>query len=331
MNSRKIITTYPDLSSACQRVTNSGLENIISVGARPSGSIHVGNLVAIANSFIIARKIGSHLSSVDFTICNLDMPDMMDWEIGKKPFTKYFAQIPHPNGNGSLLDVARKDLELALCEFSKRSGVGYDVGLFSDIQKKIEFREGLKKIIEQKKKKVPIYPICPSCRTGRTSFLSPDDVSQERVFCENPECKVQEYRFDVSDTNTDLSVHFGIDPIRDVLFGKNTSFHVFGRDYLDEDKTLRRGGKHITKIDRVSEYSQLVAGDSSQQPYYFLTPMIYAADGSKMSKSRNNGLDLGQLVKKKDGLKRLFDFAEEIADINMSHVDYSFVHNRLLN
>lgn len=331
MSIEKIISTYPALSSACQDVTNKGESNVVSIGARPSGSIHLGNLITIANSFIIADKIGSHLSDVDFTICDLDMPDMRDWEIGKKPYTKYFAQIPHESGDGSLLDLARRDLDFALSEFSRQSGVNYNMSLFSELQREPIFRDGLKKMIDKKKSsKFPIYPICPTCKTGRTKLIEREDMQEGSVLCENDDCRTERYDFNVCNTDVDLSVHFAVDPIRDVVLGRNVSFHVFGRDYLDEDTSLRTNGRHKTKIDRVSYFTRLVAESENLVPHYFLSPVIYASDGNKMSKSRNNGLELSHLIRRPDGLKRVFDFAVEITEKNMSHIDYSLTYNRLL-
>ena len=61
----------------------------------------------------IASEIGPHLSQLNLTICDLDMPDKKDWSVSEEKYMKYFGDIQDKHGcHDSLLSHAREGIDV---------------------------------------------------------------------------------------------------------------------------------------------------------------------------------------------------------------------------
>ena len=276
---------------------NNGVSANIAVGLRPSGIIHLGNMATMGLAGYLTSEIGPHLSQLNLTICDLDMPDAKDWSVLDNGYMKYFAELPDKDGcHDSLLSHAREGIDSFVGGLEKELGIKTNTLLLSEIQRKDGFRKGLKNVLDahltrQLNERVPsnkalVYPLCPICHTSNPI---PSDYKDGELVteCSNPDCDQGKYSVNVLDLDFDLAVHYFIDPLRDKLVAPYSDIHVFGGDYLSG------AGGNKTKLDKILKVME-VAGEGNV-PDILVGPTFYGADGSKMSKSKDNGLTTDKL------------------------------------
>lgn len=305
----------------------------VAIGIRPSGVIHLGNMSTMGLAGYVSSEIGPHLSQLNLTICDLDMPDIKDWSILKNKYVRYFDSIPDKHGcHDSLLSHARRDIDGFVKGLENELGIQINTKLLSDIQRHGGFRKGLKKVLDAhltkhlmprfSSGKALVYPLCEKCHTSNPL---PSEYSEGRLktSCVNSDCDEGEYEVDVLDLDVDLAVHYFIDPLRDRLVEPVSSIHVFGGDYLYES-----GGS--TKLDKVIKVMH-VAGEGDV-PDMVVGPTFYGADGSVMSKRGENGLTIEKLSEyfgSKDIVPRVLDVVRWIDSQGIKAADFSIVKDRL--
>ncbi len=329
------------LQQIVQEYDNSPEVNI-SLGLRPSGVIHLGNMMTMALAMGLGHEVGPHISKVNVAICDYDLPDENDWDIKANGFAKFYRDLKDQTGVcDSTYAKSRKDIEEFLTNLSKQTSVDFNIRDLSDIQREPSFREGLKKILDSpeamklifpnlKDDSVVVYPVCPKCKTSYTSTIKGKRVTYKdgRIFthCSNSDCDVKEYDISILDQDAEFSVHMFIDPLRDAVVKPCADVHVFGGDYSQE-----HGENKLPKIDKIGRLTQIASDGKS--PDYLVGPTIYARDGEKMSKTKANGLTSDVLVKHlgDDYPSRVLDFTLGLVNSGFSHVDYPLVDERLLN
>ena len=314
----------------------------VSFGLRPSGTIHLGNMMTMGLAAGLSREIGPHRTSLNITICDLDLPDSTDWSIHKNGYAKHYRDLGDTEGcHNTVAEHTRESIGDFMRALGRTSHIDYRLLSLSDIQRDSKYREGLKRILdtpeaihlinpELPEETVPVYPLCPECKGSYTGAQkSKRNVYREGrifTFCTNAECAIEEFDVDVLDTARDLSVHLFIDPIRDAVMEPHANIHVFGGDYSEEHS--------LNKIPKFEKILRLmgIAAPNQHLPYVLIGPTIYSRDGSKMSKSRNNGLNTRQL---KDYLgedypERVLEFTMGLVNQGYHHVDYGLVNDNLL-
>lgn len=337
----------------------------IAVGLRPSGVIHLGNMATLCLSGVLGKNIGPHLSQVNVTICDLDLPDAEDWSIKEKRYVRYFESLPDPTGNyDSLLEGATVGITSFISGLEEKLGVPFKTRKLSEIQREPRFREGLKKVLDTPGimqyilKKVPegralVFPLCPECRTSDpypAKYLDGMLASK----CKNPDCSIfdNEYDMKVLDSGRDLAVHFFIDPLRDKTVEPYADIHVFGGDYNEHhyegarsqnesraSNTSSRGTElllaisgdgPILKIQKIMKVMEIAS--DGRAPDILLGPIFYARDGAKMSKSQNNGLSMDRLREHflENYVGRVTDFIQFLCRERYKNVDYKIVEDYLL-
>ena len=312
----------------------------IAVGLRPSGKIHLGNMATVALAGILGRDIGPHLSKVNITVCDLDMPDASDWCYKQHGYVRYFRDIPDPSGqHDSLLGAATESIDALVTAMQDALDVPFFTQLLSSVQQTEAYRDGLKRVVETEgimdyllSGRVPegnvlAFPLCPEC-----GFTNPKRAEYHDGIivtdCSNPDCSVEEYETDIMDCDRDIAVHFFIDPIRDCVVMPRMDVHIFGGDYRDE-----HDGTHVPKIEKIQRLWQIAGGE--YVPDVLTGPTFYARDGSKMSKSKNNGLLQATLHNHfsqtgADSVSRLIDFVDFLMTEGYKVVDYRVTSEYLL-
>lgn len=315
----------------------------ISFGIRPSGMIHLGNMVTMALAAGFTNRVGSHRSKLNITVCDLDIPDEKDWNTRGNGFVRHYKDLPDPSGAySSLSDRSFADVGEFLEQANKMFRVPFDIKPLSEVQRDPNFRIGLKRVLEndiltdlimpnRPSDTVDVYPLCQNCGTSYTSTEKGKSITYcegiIHTYCSNPECDVEDYSVDVLNTDKDLAVHFFIDPLRDSVVEPYADVHVFGGDYVSE-----HGENRVPKINKISEIVRNASG-LGISPDFLLGPVIYAREGGKMSKRLNNGLDLNHLKSTfgTDYVKRIIDFTMGIVSEGYNHIDYPVIESRLLS
>ena len=322
-----------DFSSLIHKYGDRGTPLSIAVGLRPSGVIHLGNMATLGLSGVLAKKVGPHLAKVNVTICDLDLPDVKDWNAKDNHYVKYFKDLPARDGQpGSMLDRASANISELIGGLEGVLQVQFTTQKLSDVQRKEGFRAGLKRVLDQKGlmqyilAKVPeghalVFPLCPECSTSNPHFPRYDS-GKLITACNNPSCDIkgQTYEMNVMDCSRDLAVHFFIDPLRDKTVPPYSEVHVFGGDYREAHNS-----EDATKVEKIIKISK-IAGQGAV-PDMLIGPMFYARDGTKMSKSKHNGLDI-EVLKSHfggDSAKRIVHLIEYIIKDDLKNVDYSIV------
>jgi lysyl-tRNA synthetase class I len=331
-----LTTTMPTFEELVNKYSALAEPMHVAVGLRPSGRIHLGNIATLGISGLLARNVGPHLADVHVTVCDLDLPDITDWKARETGYVKYFRSLPAPvKGYENLLEYAVEGIQNFVNEIRERTGVDFSLRMLSDTQRDPQFRAGLKRVLDtpgmanELDRRIPegrtaVYPICPSCYTSNPTFATYHEGIMDTT-CSNPECPVNEFSMHIEDTSRDIAVHYLIDPLRDALVEPLIHVHVFGGDYSD---------KHCrdeTKVQKINRITRIASGGKA--PEFLIGPTLYARDGTKMSKSQNNGLTLDVLRDHfgNDYVERVLDFVELLVTRRVSHVDYSIVQDDLLS
>jgi len=326
---------HNEVDSLSKSYREMGEQTNIAIGLRPSGIIHLGNMFTMGITGLLANKIGPHLTEMNVTVCDLDMPDKKDWSLKENGYMKYFGQLPDVGGcHRNLLEHSLEGIDNFMGGVSSFFGVKYNVQLLSTIQRDPSFRHGLKKVLSWKdfekilpkycreSGKLPIFPICPDCGTS-SGMLSSYDAGILSNFCKNPSCDRDELVIDIEDTSVDLAVHYLIDPLRDKTVSPNSDIHVFGGDY--------RSGEFCgkSKIEKILDITRIATGGYVSD--VLIGPTVYASDGTKMSKSKENGLTM-QNLKSHFGdryHKIVLETMVNIVEAGVKNIDYSLVNQGL--
>jgi len=305
----------------------------VAVGLRPSGRIHLGNMATMGLAARLCHDVGPHIATARITVCDYDLPDRSDWDIRKNGFIRYFDSIPAPgNDSTSLLDHATEGIDDFLEGLSKHYGIKFTSQKLSDLQRLESYRQGLRNIFDTQGAmqnlypKVPegcvlAYPICGDCNTAGAHPNTPYRSGTLITSCTNPECSVEEFDMDIMDCSKDVAVHFFIDPLRDKCVEPRADVHVFGGDY-----GLGHNNTEIAKITKIIDLMTTAAPDISN-PEILIGPIFYARDGTKMSKSKNNGLNLQKLKQHfgNDYVENIGIVIDHISEGGYKHVDYKIV------
>ena len=281
-------SVFVDRFSDLEEIDFSG-ENV-AVGFRPSGELHVGNLVTIGYAAVIADKLDLEL---DLMCCDTDWsahihehhrPENSD-------VMKLFFERDCPCGDHESIAEHRVDeIKPFLKGLEKELGMDINPGYLSDLEGDQGYMEALRNVLTDMKSfdevfgggfrrryDSPVVNVCPSCGFSHSKGAAYSEKTDELVFaCRNPKC---EKGFAAGNLSDKIGVYYLLDPVRDP--SRNVAIHVFGGDYRDASK-----GMKTSKIEKVAKITELANGVT---PEYFLAPMIADNEGKPLSKSKNTG------------------------------------------
>ncbi len=290
VSSLEQILKVPKLKSECH----------VAVGIRPSGSLHIGNLLTCALSSMLASPLCTKKGHVTVTLCDIDMPGPRLWNSAEHGFVKYFDSLPVGYESGeSAYQKTHAQTTFVFEELSSLLNVKYTIKRLSDTQKHPAYRKALKALCDNhsdqnKSNKsifsemfpkfnsntVPLYPLCPTCTT---SSLKASSYENGKLYtsCKNPQCSKGDFSTDIMDPSRVIAVNYLIDPIRDIT-ADVIDVHVFGGDY----EQTHRNTSNQTKIELVRKAQQYVGNRIGASPPYLVQgPLIAGVGNAKISKS----------------------------------------------
>ncbi|MFB6159298.1 MAG: hypothetical protein ABEJ95_06620 [Candidatus Nanohalobium sp.] len=279
----------------------------IAVGFRPSGSLHVGNLVTITYAAVLAEELGKDL---DLMVCDTDWSAHIHEHHlpGENRVMKLFFQRECPCGSHSDIAEHRLDEISGFLEVLKRETVGFEPGFLSELEDE-EYVEALRNVLRsmdefdgifgggfRRRYRSPVAAVCSSCGFSDakgSSYSSEMDLLVSA--CRNPGCDAGFMEAGLSES--EKGVYYLLDPVRDP--GRDVAVHVFGGDYRDAEKEMK-----TPKVEKVEKITELACGES---PEYFLAPIITDEDGQPLSKSHGTGVTV-------DEVDDLEEFAENLVE-----------------
>jgi len=290
-------------------------EGAIEVGFRPSGELHVGNLVSIGAAAVLADRYDRRLQ---VTCCDTDWGAHTHEHVrddNKQVMKQFFAREDLDGCHRSLaehrFDLARPYIEAIVDD----AGVEAELSMMSDLQKDSAFRDAARRLLERmdefdavweggfrRRWVSPFTPVC-ACGFSPAKGASYAPESDSLVWpCWAQDCDRGFHEMSLSG-NGMMGIYYLVDPIRDTS-SRETAVHVFGGDYAGARK-----GQKTSKIHKVEEITRIANGEV---PHYFMSPLIVSDNGKPLSKSKGTGIFLSDLPEPEtfvDG------FLETVADV----------------
>ena len=285
----------------------------VAVGFRPSGSLHIGNLVTIIYAAVIADELGLEL---DLMVCDTDwsahihehhMPDENrvmklfferepDFFSEEKTSEKVFDQKKCQSEDNYSVAEHRVDEISEVLEVLRQETVDFQVNYLSEYNSEM-YAEALRNVLNsmdefdgifgnrfRDRYRSPVAAVCPGCgfSDAKGSAFS-EDTDMLVSACQNPECDSGFMETSLSDPRK--GVYYLVDPVRDP--SRDVAVHVFGGDYRDAEKEQK-----TPKIEKVRRITELACGES---PEYFLAPIITNEEGRPLSKSSSTGVTVDEI------------------------------------
>lgn len=268
----------------------------VAVGFRPSGELHVGNLLTIVYAADIADELDLQL---ELMCCDTDWsahihehhrPENSD--LMKLFFERECPCSEHSNIAEHRVDEIRPFLKGLEDELEIKIEPEY----LTDLEGDEEYMNALREVLTnmdtfddifgggfRRRYDSPVVNVCPSCGFSYSKGAAYSENTDELVFaCRNPEC---EKGFASGNLSEKIGVYYLVDPVRDI--GRNVAVHVFGGDYRDASK-----GMKTSKIEKVAKITELA---NRRTPDYFLAPMIADENGKPLSKSKGTGTTVSEI------------------------------------
>lgn len=286
-------------------LTKEGFQRI-SLGVKPSGSIHLGTSLTFLNG-ILALQVTPN-STLDTTIMDLDF----DFQRGLD-FPSLYKKQDDDSCHTYLKDHVAEEASVTLREMARHFNVNpsrIKIAQFSGITQKLNFQkhlgylfgteEGkqlLRKTVVAGKNKTDglVSPICESCYHSSTHAPYHHKTQENKITlvtkCYNPDCFVEKYEVGLTEPGK-VNLFYLIDPIRDLTLSrenKQVDIHIFGGDY-----GAPYGGEDLPKSHRVFG---LMQGLSNSPPTVYVGPML-TNYGVKIGKSQRNGFAIADTKKK---------------------------------
>lgn len=268
----------------------------VAVGFRPSGELHVGNLLAIAYAAVVAERLGLRL---DLMCCDTDwsahiheqhLPEESD-------VMRLFFQRDCPcDQHQNLAEHRMEEIRPFIEGIESELGVEIDTGYLTDLKGDKGYMDALREILDnmeefdgifgggfRRRYVSPVVPVCDSCGNSHAKGASYSSETGELVAaCRTPGCEKAFMRGDLSGR---IGVYYLVDPVRDL--SRDVAVHVFGGDYRTAEK------EQVTpKVEKVAKITELATGET---PAYFLAPMIADSEGKPLSKSKGTGRTVSEI------------------------------------
>lgn len=287
----------------------------VAVGFRPSGELHVGNLLTLAYSAVVADELGLELDlmccDTDWSAhihednkpknnrvmklffereCDCGTKDSQERSFSEKTSDEVFDE------HSSIAQHRMDEIRPFLRGLEEELDVEVDPGFLSDLRGDEEYVEALRKVLNnmdafdgifgggfRRRYRSPVVTVCGSCGFSHAKGSAYSSESDELVStCRNEEC---EAGFMSGSLEDKIGVYYLVDPVRDP--SRDVAIHVFGGDYRDAKKEQK-----TSKVEKVAKITELANGET---PNYFLAPMISNEDGKPLSKSKNTGKTVSEI------------------------------------
>jgi lysyl-tRNA synthetase class I len=292
----------------------------VAVGFRPSGSLHVGNLLTITYAAVLADELGKDL---DLMVCDTDwsahihehhLPD-------ENRVMKLFFKRGCPCGNHDSIAEHRLDELSSFLDVLAEETVEFEPGFLSDYEDE-SYDRALENVLDsvdelndvfggrfRDRYRSPVAAVCPECgfSDAKGSAYS-SETGMLVSACHNPECSTGFMETRLSDS--EKGVYYLVDPVRDP--GRDVALHVFGGDYRDAGK-----GEKTPNVEKVEKITKMACGET---PVYFLSPMIGDDDGNPLSKSHETGVTVDEINDIEEFAKRLVEKVRKIIDEKNDYV-----------
>lgn len=292
----------------------------LSVGFRPSGELHVGNLLTLAYSSVIASRLGLEL---DLFCCDTDWsahihenhrPENSD--VMRLFFMRACPCSDHSNIAEHRVDEIRPFLR-GLENFT---GEEVEAGFLSELDSE-GYREALRNVLEdmesfdeifgggfRRRYRSPVVNVCDNCGFSHAKGAPYSRETGELVSsCRNKRCVSG---FSRGQLDEKIGVYYLVDPVRDP--SRDAAVHVFGGDYRDAAKEQK-----TPKIEKVAKITELATGET---PSYFLAPMIVDEEGKPLSKSKGTGLTVSEIDDLEEYGEKLAEKVDELLEEERKHV-----------
>jgi len=310
----------------------------IAFGLRPSGIVHLGNLLTLALAADVVNRTGPHLAKLNLAILDLDLPATRDWNFISEKYVKHYKDLPC-EGYSSFSERTRDHIEDFMDKLNQEMRVPFELTFLSDLQKDPKYRKGLKNILESeearkiisptsKNGRIEAYPLCRKCGTSYTNTIKGKinefDNDIISTHCTNPECDVKDYEVNIFDPSVDIAVGTLMGALRDFA-DPMADAHVYGGDYF-----CPHGESKEPKVEKIKQIMDIA--NPKRTLDFLVGPLIFAKGRLKMSKSLHNGVDYNNLKNLfgDDYVKRILDFTWGIVEEGYSMVDFAVVQKDLL-
>jgi lysyl-tRNA synthetase class I len=312
------VSKFPDrftITSDFSEIEEKDLEGSkVSVGFRPSGELHVANLLTLAYSAAVAEKLDLEL---DLFCCDTDWsapshehtkPDNNDVmklfynrdcpcgtkDSRERSFSKKTSEEVF--GHENLPEHRVEEIQPFLEGLKKESGLDFEARFLTELTGEEGYVEALRKVLTSMEKfdgffgggfrrryRSPVTTFCDKCGFSHAKGCNFSRESDELVAsCRNRECGEGFMSGKITER---IGVHYLVDPVRDP--SRDAAVHVFGGDYRDAKKEQK-----TSKVTKVAKITELANGET---PAYFLGPMIADEDGKPLSKSAGTGKTVSEI------------------------------------
>ena len=247
----------------------------VSVGFRPSGELHIGNLLSITYAAVIAERLGMEL---DLFCCDTDWsaPILEQNKPGNSDVMKLFYNRDCPCSSHANLPEHRVDeIEPFLRGLRQESGLKFESGFLTELTGGRDYTRALRKILENMEEfdsffdgafrhryRSPVATFCHECGFSHAKGCDYSVDSDELVAsCRNQDCTSSFMNGKLSEK---IGVHYLVDPVRDP-------------------------SRDVAKVAKITELA------TGENPAYFLGPMISDSEGKPLSKSSGTGKTVSEI------------------------------------
>lgn len=289
--------TKYDITSDFDEITEIDPEGEkVEVGFRPSGELHVGNLLTIGYAAAIAERM---LLDLEVTCCDTDWSaHVHEHHLPENNrVMKLFYDRECPCGeHGNVAEHRMEEIRPFLETLEEYFGIDITTSFMTDRRGDEDYVEALREVLKnmdefdsiygggfRRRYISPVTSSCSSCGYAHAKGGSYSPGTDEVVApCRNTECT---NGFISEPLTGEIGVYYLVDPVRDP--GEDTAVHVFGGDYRTAEKEQK-----TSKIVKVAKTTELATGET---PAYFLAPMISDEEGKPLSKSKGAGKTVSDL------------------------------------
>lgn len=317
----------------------------ISVGIRPSGSVHIGTALTFLQG--LKAVYDNDESFLDAYVLDLDFDRQRE-----KDFVSYLHKRSDCGCHELMREHTMEEISHMLDEMCSYLGVDsskVNISYFSDLTENPQFQNYMAKLFGSQegrillKESVIAKPrktsnsdppkqqksstlISPVCYCGHSSVKPPKMVAGKdlllRTDCYNDGCDVEKYELSLTEPRR-LNIHFMAATVRDFIEKgetKKADIHIFGGDYMLP--THKEGEPKAMKVSKF--FSRL----SRNPPKVYVGPLLLS-NKKRIRKSRDNCYTLDCIVEKRssDWTERLNIMLEDhLQDfvIDMSEMEKYF-------
>lgn len=267
----------------------------VAVGFRPSGDLHLGNLLSIGYATVLADELGL---TVDLMCCDTDWSAHIheNTYLGENRVMTLFFQRDCPCGaHDSVAEHHMARIQPFLNGLQSAVSADMETGFLTDIADDAAYNDALRSVLENMDELDAVFgggfrrryrsPVAAVCECGHSHAKGSAYAAEHDALahaCHVPDCSAG---FAHSALTERTGVYYLVDPVRDP--GRDVAVHVFGGDYRDAQK-----GQKTSKVEKVARITEIANGET---PHYVLAPLIADDGGKPLSKSAGVGATVEEI------------------------------------